>query len=212
MRPSTLPVVTLLALAFVPPAGAKEAKAPAFVCTQVMGPSVTGDWFAAGFESGNDDARWQALTRTDAFVELWGDPKAPVWSEKVVSPCTKNSTRPDRVLLVGVNGQYTSADEWTAALTMAVKTIKAKYPGVKNIELLTTLRGPGNRSCGSPMTVVPPFVDEAVAKVAAAFPRLVTAGPKLEAPGCDVFAKGGPQFTPDGVARVANVYASHYLK
>jgi hypothetical protein len=62
------------------------------------------------------------------------------------------------------------------------------------------------------MTVVEPFIDEAVAKVAAAFPRLVTIGPKLEAPGCDVFVGGGPHFSSDGMARVANVYAAHYLK
>src|SRR6185436_2596685 len=197
---------------FVPPAAAAGSKGPAFVCTQVMGVSVTGDWFGAGFESGNDDARWQALTREHAFVELWGDPKDDVWSEKIVSPCTKKSARPDRVLFMGVNWQWKSVDEWTAALTRAVKTIKSKYPSVRNIELLTMLRGPGNKTCGNPMTVVEPFIDEAVAKVAAAFPKLVTVGPRLEAPDCGVFTKGGPHFTPDGMARVANVYAAHYLK
>jgi hypothetical protein len=177
-----------------------------------MGVSVTGDWFGAGFESGNDDDHWQALTRTHAFVELWGDPKDAVWQEKIVSPCTKNSTRPGRVLFMGVNWQFTTAEDWVAALTKAVKTIKAKYPTVKNIELLTMLRGPGNKTCGNDMTVVQPFIDEAVAKVAKAFPRLVTVGPKLEAPSCDVFTKGGPHFTSDGMTKVANVYAAHYLK
>jgi hypothetical protein len=212
MRPSSLALVTLSALLFVPPANAAGSKTPAYVCTQVMGVSVTGDWFGAGFESGNDDARWQALTRTHAFVELWGDPKDAVWQEKIVSPCAKKSDKPDRVIFMGVNWQFTTTEEWTAALTKAVKTIKAKYPGIKNIELLTMLRGPGNKTCGSPMTVVQPFIDEALTKVAAAFPRLVTIGPKLEAPSCDVFIKGGPHFTPDGMARVGNVYSAHYLK
>ena len=212
MRPTALAMVALFLLLFVPQARAAGSKRPAYVCTQVMGVSVTGDWFGAGFESGNDDARWQALTRSHAFVNLWADPKDPVWSEKIVSPCVKNSAKPDRVVFMGVNWEWKTVEEWTAALTKTVKTIKSKYPSVRNIELLTMLRGPGNQTCGNPMTVVQPFVDEAVAKVAASFPRLVTVGPKLEAPSCDVFTEGGPHFPPDGMARVANVYASHYLK
>jgi hypothetical protein len=212
MRPYSFALVTLALLFFVPRTEAAGSKGPAFVCTQVTGVSVTGDWFNAGFESGNDDARWQAVTRNHAFIELWGDPKDAVWQEKVVSPCAKRSDRPDRVILMAVNWQFTTADEWVAALTKAVKTTKAKYPGLKNLELLTMLRGPGNKTCGDPKTVVQPFIDEAVAKVAAAFPKLVTVGPKFEAPSCDVFVKGGPHFTDDGMARVANVYASHYLK
>src|SRR3954453_17466241 len=100
MRSHSLALVTLFLLPFVPRAQAAGSKGPAFVCTQVMGVSVTGDWFGAGFESGNDDDRWQALTRNHAFVELWGDPKDAVWQEKVVSPCTKNSARPDRVIFM----------------------------------------------------------------------------------------------------------------
>jgi hypothetical protein len=115
-----------------------------------MGVSVTGDWFGAGFESGNDDARWQALTREHAFVELWGDPKDAVWSEKIVSPCTKKSARPDRVLFMGVNWQWKSVDEWTAALTRAVKTIKSKYPSVRTSSCSPCCAGPATRPAGTP--------------------------------------------------------------
>jgi hypothetical protein len=212
MRSNRLHLVTLFLAIFVPRLAAAGSKDRGYTCTQVIGVSVTGDWFGAGFESGNDDDRWQALTRTHAFVELWGDPKDPVWSEPVVSPCAKNSTKPDRVIFTGVNWQLKTVDEWTAALTKAVRAIKSKYPSVKRIELLTMLRAPGNKSCGSFMTVVEPAVDEAVAKVAAAFPKLVTIAPKFEAPNCEVFTKGGPHFTPQGMATVANVYAAHYLK
>src|SRR5947207_507366 len=111
MRPTALAMVALFLLLFVPQAMAAGSKGPAYVCTQVIGVSVTGDWFGAGFESGNDDARWQALTRSHAFVELWADPKDPVWQEKIVSPCTKNSTRPDRVVFMGVNWEFKTADE-----------------------------------------------------------------------------------------------------
>ena len=57
MRLHSLALVTLALLTFVPRARAAGSKGPAYVCTQVMGVSVTGDWFGAGFESGNDDAR-----------------------------------------------------------------------------------------------------------------------------------------------------------
>jgi hypothetical protein len=195
MRPHSFALVTLSLLSFVPQTWAAGSKGPAFVCTQVMGGPVTGRWFGAGFESGNDDARWQALI-----------------GDQIVSPCTKKSARPDRIVFTAVDEQLKTADEWIAALTRTVKALKTRYPGLKNIELVTTLRGPGNKTCGSPLTVVDPVIDEAVAKVAAAFPRLVTVGPKFEAPDCQVFARGGPDFSPDGMARVANLYAAHYLK
>ena len=85
-------------------------------------------------------------------------------------------------------------------------TIRKKYPGVRRIDLLTMLRGPGNRSCGSEMTVVEPYVDAAVSAVAERFPGLVFAGPKVTAESCDVFTKRGPHFTDAGMAAVARLY------
>jgi hypothetical protein len=205
-------LVSLVALVFVPAAGHAAPKKESYVCTEVIGVSVTGDWFGAGFESGNDDGRWQAKWRTGAFIDLWANPADPVWSVPVVSPCEKKSDKPDRVILTAVNWELQTAEEWTRAITAAVKTTRAKYPSVKRIELLTMLRGPGNKTCGNPKTVVAPEIDESVAKVAKAFPKLVTIGPKFETPTCEVFIKGGPHFSPDGMARVANIYASHYLK
>jgi hypothetical protein len=217
MRPGFLTSVTLSLTLFVPAAAnaapKKGEKKGEFTCTHVMGVSVTGDWFGAGFESGNDDARWQAQTRHHGFVHFWADPKDAIWSEPVVSPCAKNSDKPDRVILTTVNWEYATTEEWVATITKAVKTLKDKWPGVKRIELLTIMRGPGNKTCGNDkMTVVQPILDEAQTKVAAAFPKLVTVGPKFEAPSCEVFTKGGPHYTPEGMAKAANVYASHYLK
>jgi hypothetical protein len=204
-------LVTLLLAGFVPAAQAAPKK-ESFVCTEVIGVSVTGDWFGAGFESGNEDERWQARWRKQAFVDLWANPDDPVWAVPLTSPCTKNSDKPDRVLFMTVNWKFTTLPEWTDSITKAVKVIKTKYPSVKRIELLTMLRGPGNKTCGDPKTVVAPEIDEAVARVAKAFPRLVRVGPKFEVASCDVFVKGGPHFTDEGMARVANIYSSHYLK
>src|SRR5687767_2997691 len=53
MRTTVFVLVALLVAVFVPRASAAP-KRETFVCTQVMGVSVTGDWYNAGFESGND--------------------------------------------------------------------------------------------------------------------------------------------------------------
>jgi hypothetical protein len=186
-----------------------KAEAP-FVCTQIMGVSVTGDWFGAGFEKGVDEKRFQAITRKHAFIQLWGDPKDPIWTEPVVSPCAEHSASPDRVVFTTVNWEFKTTEQWVDAMTKVVKVLQEKYPGLRRIELLTMLRAPGNKTCGNDMSVVAPPIDEAIAKVVAAFPKLVKPGPKLEAPSCDVFTKGGPHYTPEGMAAVAKVYAAHY--
>jgi hypothetical protein len=182
-----------------------------FVCTQVMGVSVTGDWFGAGFEDGIDGSRWQALWRSHAFVELWADPASDLWSMKPSSPCALRSDNPDRVIFTGVNWEYKSLEAWEEKLSAVVATIRKKYPGVRRIDLLTMLRAPGNHSCGSEMTVVEPYVDDAVAAVAARFPGLVFAGPKVMAESCEVFTKGGPHFTDAGMAVVARLYRGRLL-
>jgi hypothetical protein len=191
---------------------AKDKAGPPYVCTQMMGVSVTGDWFTAGFEKGVDDKRFQAMTRSHAFIELWGDPKNEIWSVPVVSPCAERSNNPDRIVFTTVNWQFKTTEEWVAAMTKVVDVLKAKYSGLRRIELLTMLRAPGNKTCGNAMSVVAPEVDAAIAKVVAAYPGLVTPGPKIETPTCGVFVKGGPHYSPEGMAEVGKLYAAHYSK
>ena len=185
---------------------------PHYLCTQVMGVSVTGDWFSGGFETAVDDGRWQAVTLAHAYVDLWADATNTVWDTPVVSPCTQHADNPDRVLFTGVNWTYTTTAEWTTALKTVVANLKAKYSNLKHIELLTMLRSPGNKPCPDSVnqeTVVQPVVDEAIAQVVAAYPGFVTAAPKFEAPNCDVFLLGGPHFMPDGQAAVATVDSAY---
>jgi hypothetical protein len=211
--PLAITVLATGAGLFAPAARAEKSGKPAagaFTCTQIMGVSVTGDWFGAGFEKAVDDKRFQAITRKHAFIELWGDPKNEIWSEPVASPCAEHASNPDRVVFTTVNWQFKTVDEWVDAMTKVVKVLQAKYSNLRRIELLTMLRAPGNKTCGNDMSVVAPAIDQAVAKVVAAFPTLVKPGPKLEAPSCDVFTKGGPHYTPEGMAAVAKVYAAHY--
>jgi hypothetical protein len=181
-----------------------------FACTEILGVSVTGDWYNAGFEKGVDDKRFQCIWRTKAFIELWGDPANDIWKVPITSACAARSTNPDRVVFTGVNWEMKDLPGWTAGFIKAVEAIKVKRPGVKRIELATMLRAPGNKTCGNLKTVVEPYIDEAIARVVAKYPKLVKAAPKIEAPSCDVFVKGGPHFSPEGMAAVAKVYAAHY--
>ena len=74
------------------------------------------------------------------------------------------------------------------------------FPSVVRIDLLTIVRCPGDRMCNPngivpPMVgenyradeedcYVPPFIDDALAQVAAQFPGLVFVGPHFESPAC----------------------------
>lgn len=186
-----------------PPAGAGSDE---FVCTEVIGVSVTGDWFGAGFEEGIDGDRWQVRWRKQAFLDQWADPAGELWKLAPQSRCTRHSDNPDRVLFTGVQWEYKTREEWESGLAAVVGTIRTKYPGVRRIELLTMLRGPGNQTCGSAMTVVQPYVDEAIEALAGRFPGLVVAGPRVETKTCEVFTNGGPHFTDGGTAEVARLY------
>jgi hypothetical protein len=198
--------VSLFLAALPLAAGAAEPKAADFACTEIIGVSVTGDWFGAGFENGIAGDHWQARWREHAFIEQWTDPAADLWTMKLESPCAQRSDNPDRELFTGVNWEYTTRAQWEEKFAAVVEVIRKKYPGVKRIELLTMLRAPGNKTCGSDKTVVAPYIDEAIAAVVARYPRLVAAGAKVETDTCDVFTKGGPHFTPPGMAAVAKTY------
>ena len=85
-------------------------------------------------------------------------------------------------------------------LTAAIETIRAKRPSAKRIDLMTIIRSPQNGWCHTttpplrpPLgpgtdhdatlqdSHVPDYVDAAFAKVAAAYPDLVSVAPKFEA-------------------------------
>lgn len=181
-----------------------------FQCTEFVGVSVTADWFRAGFKKFvGSTGKFQLRAQEHAFVELWGNVKSPLWTMNVESPCTKKA-KPDRVIFFAVNWDFKSSEEWETSLLAAVKAIKERHYSVEKIEILTMLRGPKNRSCGDEKTVVSSLVDNAIDAVATIHRGLVVAGPKLEAPSCDVFLKGGPHFSETGKGQVAELYANYY--
>jgi hypothetical protein len=186
-----------------------------YACNIVLGVSVTYDWFTSGFESYVDGARWEAMAPSKskvAFIQNWSNPNDPIWTLDKLSPCAQNAATPERVIFTAVNWKYTSSAEWVAQLDAVVAVLQTKFPGVKEIDLLTMLRAPGNNSCGNDETVVKPIIDEAFVTIATKYPNLVRIGPKLEAPDCDVFVHGGPHFTPTGKEAVAKVYGGYYAQ
>lgn len=185
------------------------APAPApFICTEVIGLTVTAEWYTGGLERIVNDARFQARTRPHTFVDQWADPAHAAWSEPITSPCAERSAAPDRVVLFAANWNLLTREEWTKVLEAFVATALGRYPALRELELFTVLRGPRNQTCGDPKSVVDPMIDAAIESVARAHPALVHAGPKLEAPDCSVFEKGGPHFTAAGRQRVAKLLAN----
>ncbi|MGC4092184.1 MAG: hypothetical protein QM756_30745 [Polyangiaceae bacterium] len=180
-------------------------------CTQVVGLAVTAEWFEAGFEevAGND--RWQALLRPHTFVRDWADPGSVAWSEPLRSPCSEASAAPERVLFFAADWGYKNENDWITGLTSAVNALRARYPGAKEISLLSMVRAPQNQSCGDVKGVVEPFVDSAMARISAQFDGLVKVGPKFEVPSCAAFdQKGGPHFSSEGRKQVARMIADYY--
>jgi hypothetical protein len=124
------------------------------------------------------------------------------------APSATPVTAPDRVVLFAANWRLTSEEEWARVLTAFVATAKQRYPRLRDVELYTVLRGPNNRTCGDPKSVVAPIIDAAITRVAATEPTLVHAGPRLEAQDCTEFEKGGPHFSQEGRKVVAQRLAA----
>ena len=188
----------------------RAARAPAFACTLVLGVAVTSEWFGAGFERVVENGRWEAITRPHTSMADWSDAGNPVWSLPPVSPCPSGAGDPDRVLFTGMSWDYTTSGQWVASLTAVVGIIRARFPHVRRIELLTMVRAPRNSSCGNSMSVVATFIDEAILAITRRYPDLVRAAPRFEVARCDLFKKGGPHFTEEGSASVAQMIAAHY--
>jgi hypothetical protein len=198
--------------------GASVVPAKDLACTQVMGVSVTFDWFTHGFDTAPLDAtRWQ-LRGVDvpdvSFIQEWSDPSdAMLWGAGITSPCVASSVDPDRIVFVGVNWQYTTAAQWVAAYESLIQTLQAKDANLKRVDLMTMLRAPGNMLCAgnsSQETVVAPFLDEAIRTVVANHPGLVTAAPPFYAPSCSVFLPNSPHIVPSALPAVAQVFRDYY--
>jgi hypothetical protein len=191
-----------------------------YECSAFIGPNVTGEWFAAGFETLAPNDKWQVKAPHHSFVEDWANPNHAVWKEacegtysdcQTKSKCAGGKT-PDRIVFVTQTGNYlgTSQQGWETLIGSAIPTIKAKFPGVKNIELMTFVRGPGNKDCGTE-TTVSQNLDKAQKALADASAGFITVSPRFEVTTCAHFGSA-PHLTGEGNKAVAQLMGKHYAK
>jgi hypothetical protein len=199
-----------------------------FTCTLILGLSSTSDWIYGGdYFSLVDGTKWESITKHEEYLQDWGNPNDPVWSQafdpadaSMAHTCMKDSESPDRVIFVAFTStadstynDYSNVNDptvlanWVAGLETVVTTIQGKYPHVKRIELMTFIRGPGTSGPGMDCMpaattdhedMVMPWVDNAIATVAQNQPQLVTIAPKFYVGDCSWFSDVGPHFLPDG--------------
>ena len=192
------------------PDGGASAPAPGrprgpFTCSLVIGISATGDWFKAGFEKIVDNDRWQLMAVHSAFINYWADASNKIWSSKPSSPCTMNADNPDRVILTVLSNHWEKipVEAWVTQISAAVKNFKARYSNLKNLELATFVRSPGDAPCPLGDTfraydLTP--ADQAFEKTAALFPDLVTVAPKVHVDSCDDYNNHPPHLQLAGPA------------
>jgi len=197
-------------------AGAGGDAAGPFTCNQVTGGQLVEEWFIAGFEKVVDDPRWQVKWRVDGYLEEWANPQSSFWSAQVDSTCTKNTGSPDRIVFPVVSFTSRSRTDWAKLIEQAITTFKGKYAGIRRMDLMTQVRGPGNMLCPTAPTqgetiVVPPELDGAIDDVAAAHPGFVFVGPHVEARSCSDIQGGGPHLTSAGNTAAAVPISNYFV-
>jgi hypothetical protein len=127
------------------------------------------------FEPLVGDAYWQLRAASGAGVD-WQDPNYVGWTDPadLYSPCTTNSSNPDRVLLtISVPSGIPTLDWWVTNIQGEIATIRAKYSNVREIILQPVVGGLNNGVCyfdgnlGDPVhaSIIHPTIDQAIAQV-----------------------------------------------
>jgi hypothetical protein len=201
--------------------GGAGAAAP-FTCNLVIGNSTTQQWFDGGFltHAGIDPMHWELFWVAHHYIDSWSDPNDSGWSTAfdMSHACANDATMPDRVIfIVTYSPPYPPEATYETDTTKIVNNIKAKYAGVKRIEIMTLVRSPGNveTACSSKANneqSIPPAEDQGISAVAAnpTFAGLVFASPPFYVTGCSDFLTDEPQYTTAGATNIANVYGAYY--
>lgn len=212
-----------------------EAQAPqeaCFRCTQVIGYSQVGStagrhygWFVAGgvFESIVEDGKWQLLWHGGAGVDKWRQADYAGWEREIISRCSSDSDRPDRVVL-SVSGPY-GEDEaaWAEAIEASVENIIARLPSVGQVVLEPVVGGPGGepcpcvRNCRDRDRVRASWqyrhIDNAIRAVTsrrAGQPVEVVVGFSPQVRTCDDYFDGLGHLMPEAAAAVARALGEYY--
>ncbi len=196
-----------------------------FSCTLVLGLFTTSQWFNGTdpggadmtfLQDGIDATKWEAKMQKYSFAEKWADPKSDLWNLPVQNPCAMNSTMPDRALFVGFSPDTKDQPGWEKLLNDVVTNVKAKYPSVKELNILTMGRAPNNMLCpnnNSKDTIIAPYEDAAFEAVAAASNGFVKVGPKYYVPDCEnsyIFAND-TDYTTTAANYIAMEVATYYI-
>jgi hypothetical protein len=182
-----------------------------FTCSMYIGAYLSMEWWNAGFEDKVDGDKWQLKWHHHGHVTEWAKPDSPFWADSgnpnddsqgspIQSACKENSNAPDRIVFLAISWALTTKDAWVTALKADVANIKAKYPSVKHVDIMTMVRCPNNMQCnpnqqygveGSDTTAgmqdcqVMPYTDEAIAQVIAEDPSYLALGPQFEMTMCN---------------------------
>jgi hypothetical protein len=184
-----------------------------YSCTLIFGINATAEWYDQGFEKLVDNAKWELVRVHSGFIELWANPSDAVWKTAISSPCAQDPTKPDRILFVALNFDFTTLDQWLPPLTATVKNLRAKYPSARRIELATFVRAPGNKACAqgpAKRSTIAPAEDQAIDMVVATDPSVLRVAPKFEAKTCAEFSGNPPHPTAAGGMAWAKQFADHY--
>lgn len=183
-----------------------------FVCTELIGLWVASQWWPS-FDKGVDSARWEFMFQHHGYLELFADPASSFWNNAVTPKCTTSAATPDRIVFLPFSLSLNTMQDWVTNLTKLVETMKGKFPSAKRIELMTTLRSPGNIQCANntdPDSVVAPYVDAAIQIVADASGGLVTVGPKIEVGSCSWWVGNSHDLTSAGNTGAGQLLATYY--
>lgn len=172
-----------------------------FACTELLGFSQTGQWFASFAAPG-----WQARIQPGASVEKWIDADFGGWDAFLRSRhCSREEV--DRLVFT-ISGSGRSTADWAMDLEALVPVIVAKYPAVRQIVLQPVVGGPAGTECRHNGETVRayqnhPIIDAAIEQVVAAGGGLVVAGASPEVVQCSQYGDRLGHLTPTGGRVVA---------
>src|SRR5579863_4734531 len=193
--------------------GADTAPTPqTFNCTLIIGAGQTLQWFNGGFESAVGTAKWEIKATDNTYTEAWANPASPFWNLAVQSPCRTDATTPDRVLFIVYSKTITAEADWETQINKAMANLKTKFPSVTRIDLLSMVRGPADKMCGTAVaTTVSAAQDQAAQAVADASAGMIKVGPQYFAVSCSAFATSdNTNLTPAGAMAVGEMVAAFY--
>ena len=188
-----------------------------YVSTRVIGYSQVKQWFIP-FERHVDNDRWELLWNGGAGVDKWSNLDYKGWSNRIVSPTSRRSGDPDRVVL-SISGPFgDKVDVWARKIQETVKNIRAKYTNIRRVVLLPVVGGHDHHQCprsrGSGVVRAAyqhPYIDKAIAKVVAADKTgQVVAGISPVTPSCKGFRDNVGHLSREAEAPVGKAIADYF--